>query len=159
MLRTLESAAPNSHRAPAAHHSRTAAIWLLATALVAVGACGGGTEGPSSATPTVHLLSQGNQTVSVGQGLAFGPFTVPEGATVTFSIVDQPTGIGSDTIHAGIVVDSTLAASNPTTFGYQEGSSIQATTPALPAGAYDFAITCHNISDPCIFGQTLTALY
>ena len=112
-------------------------------------------------TPTTHLLDQSAvRDLATGQAVSVGPLTVPAGATMTYQIVDMPTGVGSDTMDTGIVTDATAQAPNPTTFASETGvSSTEATTPSLAAGTYDLLVTCHNLLDDCYFTDTVTAFY
>lgn len=125
------------------------------------GGAGGGTGG-QTASPTVHLIDAngGLRTLKAEQVQVVGPFTVPDGATVTYTITDMPTGIGVDTMNAGIATDATVQASNPTAYGVAAGvSSTEQTTPALPAGAYDLLVKCANLVDDCYFTDQVTATY
>jgi|SRR5580698_7254284 hypothetical protein len=131
---------------------------LIGVVLCGIG-CGAGTNG-GTPPPTTHLLDQQSITIPAGQAEAVGPYTVPDGATITYEITDTPTGIGSDSMDVGIATDATAQASNPTLFASQtDVSSVTGTTPDLSAGAYDLYVACHNLSDNCIFDETTTAFY
>jgi hypothetical protein len=135
-------------------------VVLSGMAIGCGGSGNGGTGGTSGAQPTNHLLDQQSLTVPAGQATAVGPYTVPDGATITYEITDTPTGIGSDTMTVGIATDATARASNPTLFAAQSNvSSVTGTTPALVAGAYDLYVACSNIVDNCIFDETVTGYY
>ena len=123
--------------------------------------CGGGGTSDDSPTPTTHLLDQSAvRDIPTGQAVSVGPLVVPAGATITYQIVDMPTGVGSDSMDTGIVTDATAQAATPTTFGYEASvSSTEETTPSLAAGTYDLLVACHNLLDDCYFTDTVTALY
>jgi hypothetical protein len=131
---------------------------LLAMFLVGCGSGGGSDNNPA---PTTHLLDQSAlRDIPTGQAVSVGPLTVPAGATMTYQIVDMPTGVGSDTMDTGIVTDATAQAANPTSFASETGvSSTEETTPSLAAGTYDLLVTCHNPLDDCTFTDTVTAFY
>ncbi len=145
--------------------------FVLVAALALIG-CGGGTGDPGGSggtggtggtvhQPTLHAIanSQGEDIPAKNQ-VAIGPFTVPTGATVTYVLVDTPTGIGSDTMDIGVVSDSTVNSSSPVGYGVQQNvSSTNGTTPALPGGAYDVLVQCFNLIDDCIFQVTIDATY
>jgi hypothetical protein len=119
-------------------------------------------SGGGSGNPTVHtFLSNDPNSVPAGTMLAVGPFSVPTGAFVDFSIVDTPTGIGDDTMDVGVATDASVQTGGTLVgYGMQSGvSSTTGSTPALPAGDYDFIIQCRNILDDCIFDLTLSATY
>ena len=123
--------------------------------------CGSGGGSDNTPAPTPHLLDQSAvRDIPAGQTVTVGPLTVPAGATMTYEIVDMPTGVGSDTMDTGIVTDATAQATNPTTFAPQTGvSSTEGTTPSLAAGTYDLLVACHNLLDDCVFTDTVTAFY
>jgi hypothetical protein len=131
---------------------------LLVMFLVGCGSGGGSDNNPA---PTTHLLDQSAlRDIPTGQAVSVGPLTVPAGATMTYQIVDMPTGVGSDTMDTGIVTDATAQAANPTTFAAETSvSSTEETTPSLAAGTYDLLVTCHNLVDDCTFTDTVTAFY
>ncbi len=148
--------------------------FVVVAALALIG-CGGGTGDPGGSggaggsggtggtfhQPTVHAIanSQG-ENIAASQQVALGPFTVPTGATVTYYIVDTPTGIGSDTMDVGVVSNSTVNSSSPVGYGVQQNvSSTSGTTPALPADTYDLLVQCFNLVDNCIFQATIDATY
>ena len=120
----------------------------------------GCSAGSGATQPTTHLLDQQSLTIPAGQALAVGPYTVPDGATITYQITDTPTGIGSDSMTVGIATEATAQATNPTLFDAQSNvSSVTGTTPALSAGGYDLYVACHNVIDKCSFGETVTGYY
>jgi len=136
---------------------------LLGVFVVGCGAAG--TDGGGGGSPTTHSIDEGSglRRVTSGSRLYIGPFTVPAGATVTYSIADMPTGAGSDTMD--FVVAAHSMASNPTSvqlqgYGVENNvSSVSTTTAALPAGSYDVFCTCANLVDECFFTDTISALY
>jgi hypothetical protein len=120
-----------------------------------LGCGGGGGSGTASVVPTVHDVDSGDQRAAIGT-LVIGPFTLPGGATVTYTIVDKPTGLGSDTMDFQI----TSANGSGPAYGEKTGvSSTGATTSALPADDYALVARCRNIVDDCFFGETITAIY
>lgn len=131
----------------------------LAVVTLLVG-CGGGDGGPSG--PTVHSISDRSQRAESGTRLPIGPFALPEGATVTYNIVDMPTGIGDDRMDCVVAAHSDVqAGQDPLSgFGVRTGvSSTGATTPPLPADDYDLVVICRNISDECFFTATVSATF
>lgn len=114
----------------------------------------------NSSQPTAHLLDQQTLTVQAGHAVAVGPYTVPDGAIITYQITDTPTGIGSDSMTVGIATEATAQATNPTLFAAQTNvSSVSGDTPALSAGGYDLYVACTNAIDDCIFDETVTGSY
>lgn len=147
-------------------------LGLLLILLAAVG-CGGSSDGGPSGgggggggttqthIPSSHVIaSQQAEVIPPNTQVAIGPFSVPTGATVDYSIVDTPTGIGSDTMDVGIVVDSTASTSSPVAYGVRENvSSTSSTTQPLPAGSYDLVVQCMNLIDQCSFQAGIIATY
>lgn len=137
------------------------------------GSGGGGGGGGSSGSgggggavlppqPTDHVVDDTGvlRDVKSGQRFILGPFSVPAGATVTYTLTDMPTGVGVDSMNAGVVEDSESQAANPTAWGEAAGvSSTEQTTPALAAGSYDLLVKCANIIDDCFFTDSVTAFY
>lgn len=121
-----------------------------------LGACGGGGGGP-----IVHVIANNEpHSTPAGTQMLIGPFSVPSGTVVDYSIVDTPTGIGSDTMDVGVAVDATVDSATPTVYGGQTGvSSVSGSSPPLPAGTYDLLINCNNFVDDCIFDVTVSATY
>lgn len=130
-------------------------VWMLGCGLaLGVMACGSGGA-------TVHAITTNqSESTPAGTQLAIGPFSLPSGAVVDYSIVDTPTGIGNDSMDVGVAVDATAASSAPTVYGAQTGvSSTSGRTQPLPADTYDLLIACNNIVDDCIFQATVSATY
>ena len=127
-------------------------------------ACGlgnGASDAGSSAdapAPAVHVLvSNAPQGVPAQTQAGLGPFSLPAGATVTYTIADTS---GYDTMSVGVVDASTLNGLYPVAYGAQNGvSSTTGTTPALPAGSYDLVVQCLNVLTSCAFNLTLIATY
>lgn len=119
---------------------------------------GGATAAGDGATPAVHVLvSNTPQSVPPGTQAGLGPFQLPAGATVTFTLADAT---GYDTMNVGVVDASTLSGLYPVAYGAQNGvSSTTGTTPALPAGSYDLVVQCLDIITACTFNLTLTTTY
>lgn len=133
---------------------------------VAMG-CGDGGDGGGGGGgggPTSHLIASDQPfQITNDEYLVLGPFPVPSGATVTYSVVDTPTGVGQDTFDVTAVASdaSVDAGTFDAIYGVREGvnGSVSATTQPLPAGTYDFVALCGNIIDDCVFRVTLTAYY
>jgi hypothetical protein len=92
--------------------------------------------------------------------LTLGPFTVPSGATVDYSIVDMPYGVGPDTMDVGVATNASAETASPVVYGVQNNvASTSGATPPLPAGTYDLLVQCVNLVDNCVFDVTLNATY
>jgi hypothetical protein len=117
----------------------------------------GGTTGDAPGR-TVHVLvSNAPQAVPAQTQSGLGPFTLPAGATVTYTLADST---GYDTMNVGVVDASTLNGLYPVSYGTQNGvSSTTGTTPALPAGAYDLVVQCLDFLTSCAFNLSLSATY
>jgi hypothetical protein len=119
--------------------------------------------GTSSTTPGPHTLDSNDPNdVPAGQILAIGPFAFPAGTIVTYTVVDTPTGVGSDTMDVVVAPDAEIqsGATQITGFGTQTNiSSATGTTQGLPEDSYDLVIICHNFLDDCLFELTLVATY
>jgi hypothetical protein len=132
--------------------------------LVGCGAATDGTGTGNTATPTNHSIDASTtaKRVQVNGQLAIGPFTLPDGATVTYSITDMPSGVGNDTMNFVVVSDEMVKAQSTqlTGYGVKTGvSSTSATTLPVPADSYDLVAQCNNIVDDCFFADTVTAFY
>jgi hypothetical protein len=126
------------------------------------GSGGGGGGGSVPPAATDHLIDDAAvvRDVPAGSRFAIGPFGVPDGATVTYTLTDMPQGFGVDSMNAGVVEDSESEATNPTAWGEAVGvSSTEQTTPALAAGTYDLLVRCANVVDDCYFTDLVTAFY
>ncbi|HXJ21193.1 MAG TPA: hypothetical protein VMT03_13255 [Polyangia bacterium] len=137
------------------------AIFLLFALVAGCGLGAGTSDGgvPGDAQPAVvHVLvSNTPQNVPAQTQSALGPFQLPAGATVTFTIADSS---GYDTMNVGVVDASTLNGLYPVAYGAQNGiSSTTGTTPALAAGSYVLVVQCLDILTSCSFNLTLTATY
>jgi hypothetical protein len=131
-------------------------IMASVVVLVAFLGCGGG-GGTASVFPTVHEEHSGNQRLATGTTLPIGPFTMPGGATMTYIIVDMPTGFGSDTMDFQI---TSATGSGPAYGERTNANSLPGvTTSALPADDYVLLARCRNISDECFFGETISSTY
>ena len=128
--------------------------------LVVAMSCGMAACGGSSGR-TIHTIANNEPTSTpAGTQILIGPFTVPSGAVVDYSIADTPTGIGSDAMDVGVAVDATVDSAAPTVYGGQmDVSTTSGSSGSLPAGAYDLLINCNNLIDDCIFDVTVTATY
>jgi hypothetical protein len=116
---------------------------------------GGVSEGH---VPTPHtLVANAPQSVPAGTQSGLGPFSLPAGATVTYTLADIT---GYDTMNVGVVDASTLDGLYPVAYGAQNGvSNTSNTTPALPAGSYALVVQCLDVLTSCSFYLTLTATY
>ena len=133
-------------------------VGLLATLVVA--SCGT-SDGSGGGAPSSHQVEASNRRVTAGTLLAIGPFAVPAGGTVTYSITDMPTGIGLDTMDF-VVAASFMVGGSSQINGYglkQNVSSTSSSTPPLPADNYDLVVSCKNIVDDCLFQTNVTAFY
>lgn len=117
----------------------------------------GGASG-DGAVPSVHVLvANAPQAVPAQTQSGLGPFSLPAGATVTFTLADVS---GYDTMNVGVVDASTLNGLYPVAYGAQNGiTSTTGTTPALPAGSYVLVVQCLDILTACSFNLTLSATY
>ncbi len=131
-------------------------LWAM-TGVLAIGlvACGG------EAGTSVHAIATNEpHSTPAGTEILIGPFSVPNGAVVDYSIVDMPTGIGDDTMDVGIALDATADSASPTVYGGQSNvSSTSGSTQPLPGGAYDLWISCKNFVDDCILTASVSATY
>jgi hypothetical protein len=123
------------------------------------GGAGGG--GGTPATPTAHTLaSNQGEVIATNTMVTIGPFTVPANATVDYTILDTPTGVGNDTIDVGVATAASASTSSPVAYGIMQNvSTTTGVTPPLPAGSYDLLVQCANLVDNCVFQVTLTATY
>lgn len=81
---------------------------------------------------------------------------------MSFTIVDTPTGIGSDSMEVGIMFDSDFLSGgcnfnraivdDVTTGSVADSGSVD-------AGTYDFVVGCSNIIDDCLFQLSWSATY
>lgn len=135
---------------------RKGLLMLVGAMACGVAACGGGSVGP-----TIHTIANNEPTSTpAGTQILIGPFSLPSGAVVDYSIADTPTGIGSDTMDVGVAVDATVDSASPTVYGGQSNvSSTSGSSGALPADTYDLLVNCNNLIDDCIFDVTVTATY
>ncbi len=117
----------------------------------------GGTSGDAQPRTAHTLVSNAAQAVPPGTQAGLGPFQLPAGATVTFTLADAT---GYDTMNVGVVDASTLNGLYPVAYGAQNGvASTTGTTPALPAGSYDLVVQCLDVLTACSFNLTLVATY
>jgi hypothetical protein len=85
---------------------------------------------------------------------------VPDGATITYDVVDMPSGIGADSMDLQVSSAAVVQAASGTGYGVRKGvASSGATTTPLPADSYFFVVACRNLVDDCLFGETVTATY
>jgi len=130
--------------------------WAVALFLAGFGGCGGGS--------VTRTLTQ-NFPVSIPTGYCgavAGPYSVPSGS-MSFTVVDTPTGIGYDSMEVGIMFESDFAAGGcnfdlAIVDDVSTGTGVSDHGP-VAAGTYDFVVGCNNIVDPCLFDLTWTATY
>ena len=129
--------------------------WAVVLSLVGLAGCGGGST-------TRTLTSNFPVTIPAGYcGAVAGPYTVPAGS-MSFTIIDTPTGIGDDSMEAGIMFESDFAAGGcnfDLAIVDDVGTGSVSDHGPIVAGTYDFVVGCNNIVDPCIFELTWTATH
>jgi hypothetical protein len=133
--------------------------WTAALFLIGFGGCGGG--GGHRVT-TYTLDDVVGVHVPAGYcGDVSGPFAVGAGS-MAFTIVDTPTGIGSDSMEVGIMFESDFAAGG-CNFNLaivdDVGAGSVSDAGNVDAGTYTFIVGCNNLIDDCIFDLTWTATY
>jgi len=118
----------------------------------------GGDDGPKD-----HPLLTDEQTsANVNAVLVVGPYQLPAGAVVSWTVTDIPTNLGPNSMDVALATaDSVAAGGTLETFGPQMGvSSTTGMTPELPtANSYDFVAFCRNPVVACTFRLTLVANY
>jgi hypothetical protein len=120
---------------------------LLAVLALAAAGCGS-----SSSGPVTYILDRASgNSIPAGGAVSIGPFSVPSGAIITYSIVDTPVGIGDDSLTFAIDPGGYAAVSGPSVSGVS--------TPPLPGGYYSLDVWCDNFVDPCYFDDQVTATY
>jgi hypothetical protein len=139
--------------------------WTALVLLIGIGGCGGGNGHPAG--PRTFTL-ENNTPLAVPAGYCdsvSGPVTVGAGS-MAFTIVDTPTGIGSDSMEVGIMHSADFDASGGCNFNLAivddvGTGSISDASPAggVAASTYDFIVGCNNIVDDCLFNLTWTATY
>jgi hypothetical protein len=137
-------AADRTYTGPSMMSIKRCLVGLGLLALPGLG-CGSSSDGP-----VTYTLDQGSNQVPVGYVAPIGPFSVPSGAIISYSIRDTPEGFGADSMTFAI---------DPGAYAYLSGSSVTASTPPLPGGSYYLDITCDNIADDCFFDDQITATY
>jgi hypothetical protein len=132
---------------------------LAALLLVGAAACGGDGGGPPP--PTVHTIVPNDpNTVTPAGMVAYGPFTLPVDAPLTYAITDNPTGASDDTFKVTIADDASFQSGTPVPVATTVVTgSAHGMTQVLPAGAYDLIIVCVDAVAYCRFSVTLTATY
>lgn len=145
---------------------RTTLVALLLCGLLGCGGDGTGGGGPlgggGGSQPATHSIDEGGglREAAAASYTAIGPFSVPAGATVSYSLTDMPVGFGDDAMQAAIVPASMIGSANPAGYGIATltGSGGQ-TTEALPGGSYELYVVCANVIDECAFDDVVTAYY
>ena len=136
---------------------RAIARGAIALFLIGLGACGGG------GGPVTHVLVQ-NAPSDVPAGVCTaiaGPYSVGSGS-MSFTIADTPTGIGSDSMEVGIMFDSDFVAGGCNfNLAIVDDTGTGSLTDSGPvsAGTYAFVVGCSNVIDDCLFDLTWTATY
>jgi len=81
---------------------------------------------------------------------------------MAFTIVDTPTGVGSDSMEVGIMFDSDFLAGG-CNFNLaivdDVGTGSVTDSGNVYAGSYVFVVGCNNFIDDCLFDLTWTATY
>jgi hypothetical protein len=146
--------------------TRRAIFFGLSFAIVADVGCMDGAARDAMCKPTTHLLDSSDQRIAANTLNGVGPFYLPDGGTITYTITDTPSVSVIDTMNVFIVSHSTYVAqfmSQPKQLpGYAaeiDVSSVTATTPELPVDSYDLAVYCFNLINDCLFHDEITALY
>jgi len=106
--------------------------------------------GSSDTGPQTYVLDRDSNRAPVGAVLSIGPFSVPSGAIIDYTIVDTPAGVGDDSMTFSI---------DPGGYAALSGSSVSASTGPLPAGSYYLDVTCDNFVDDCFFNDEVRATY
>ena len=106
--------------------------------------------GTSDSGPQTYILDRDSNNVAVGALASIGPFSVPSGAIIDYTIVDRPVGIGADSMTSSI---------DPGGYAARSGSSLSASTGPLPAGYYYLDVSCENLIDDCYFDDEVRATY
>jgi hypothetical protein len=135
---------------------------LFIAGIAGVGCGGGGGGGPAVVTYT--LVSNVSDSVAAGDCVAVeGPYPVGNGS-MAFTLVDTPTGVGSDDMDIAFVSNSIYATagcnfSSSAPVYFANGISSDSRSFGVPADSYVFVVGCNNIVDPCIFNFSWTATY
>jgi hypothetical protein len=119
--------------------------------LLAVLALAGAGCGSTSGGPVTYTLDRDSNRVAAGALAPIGPFSVPSGAIITYSVADTPVGFGDDNMTFAIDPGGYAAVRGPSVTGIS--------TPLLPGGTYYLDVTCDNLVDDCYFDDEVTATY
>jgi hypothetical protein len=115
-------------------------VALLGSTLGAVG-CGGG----GSKTTTALLTNQ--EEGGVMGCWTEGPFKIPDGATMTYDIVDA--GDNMDVGIANLLDGCSLTNGLVVTSNANWAGEVTKTTGTLAGGSYDLVFICHDVSYFC----------
>ncbi len=85
-----------------------------------------------------------------------GPYPIPSGASMDFSIVDFD---DTDDMDVSVIDDAAGCSFADGYGGILNTASVSYTTGRVPAGNYDFVVHCNNIFSSCLFSLTWTATY
>jgi|HubBroStandDraft_5_1064220.scaffolds.fasta_scaffold215885_2 hypothetical protein len=127
----------------------TMAAGALGAVLLLAAGCGG-SSGPSGGGPVVHVLDS-NDPIDVPAGTCAavaGPFSIPGGASTTYSIADDnDDNMDIAVIDASANDCSPITSDTAYTTGAGPGSG-QGTIPVT--STYILAISCLNLVETCI---------
>ena len=125
-------------------------VVIAGVLLVAVGC---GSQGATEYT----LVSNVSEAVAPGDCVPVeGPYRIPSGASMDFSIVDID---DTDDMDVSVIDDAAGCSFADGYGGILNTASVNGTTGRVPAGNYDFVVHCNNIFSNCLFSLTWTATY
>jgi hypothetical protein len=134
---------------------------LAALLLIGAAACGGDDGGGGLPPPTEHtIVPDDPNMINPADTVAYGPFTLPIDAPLTYAITDNPTGASPDTFKVTVADDASYQSGAPVPVATTVVTgSAGGSTQVLPAGKYDLIIVCVDAVDTCNFSVKLTATY
>lgn len=120
-------------------------------------AAGGAMSGCKASGQDHTLVSAVSEAVAPGSCVPIeGPFPVPSGATMDYTVVDID---DTDDMDVAIIDDS-LGCNLANGYGVNlDVASVSSGTGDLPDGNYDFVVWCHNLYSSCLFSLSWTATY
>jgi hypothetical protein len=132
---------------------RLPAIVFVAFLLAGCGGDGGSKDHP--------LLTDEETSANVNAVLVVGPYQLPAGTVVSWTVTDIPTELGPNSMDVALATaDSVAGGGTLQTYGDQRGvSSTTGTTSVPTANSYDFVVFCRNPVVACTFRLTLVASY
>jgi hypothetical protein len=128
-------------------------VMMIGAAALLVAGAGCGSSGPPG-----HTLIDGiGESVPAGSCLAVeGPYGIPSGATMSYSISDID---DTDDMDVG-VIDDAFGCDFSSGYGVVlDTASVSSGTGSVPAGNYDFVVSCNNLFNTCLFSLTWSASY